>query len=341
MGAKGVLSVAGGVVGGIYGGPAGAVAGSAVGGAVGGAIDGPADTGATGSAKDSAALGHAAASDIIGDLNQIRPQQQQFAQQLANQATGQGPSIADAQLKAVMDRNLSQQIAAAKANRAVNPALLNRQVVQQTGQLQAQGAQQSAIDRMQEQRSAQATFANYLAQQRQGAIGYMGGGNQALGIQASSGQADRARQDSINSGLLNAGASYFAQGGGSGGSSGGSGTTSSGNYTKPNNDMFGGETFLPAAGGGIVPGKADVHGDSVLNDKVPALLSPEEVVVPKTVVQKGGKAAAEFVEQVKKQNISIGDNNPQPAAGFGAILAAQAHLDKRMQELEKKYGKKG
>lgn len=36
--------------------------------------------------------------------------------------------------------------------------------------------------------------------------------------------------------------------------------------------------------GGKVPGKAEVPGDSMLNDKVPAMLSPGEVVMPRTMV---------------------------------------------------------
>jgi hypothetical protein len=45
-----------------------------------------------------------------------------------------------------------------------------------------------------------------------------------------------------------------------------------------------GESFL-AEEGGSVPGKAEVSGDSPRNDKVPAILSPGEVVLPRSVAK--------------------------------------------------------
>lgn len=45
-----------------------------------------------------------------------------------------------------------------------------------------------------------------------------------------------------------------------------------------------------AASGGRVPGAAQVHGDSLLNDHVPITASPGEVVVPRTLVHSGSPA---------------------------------------------------
>ena len=78
-----------------------------------------------------------------------------FGSQLAAQAMGKAPSIAEAQLKMAMDRNLSQQIAASKANRAVNPALQARMVNQAAQQGTQQVAQQGAINKLAEQQQAQ------------------------------------------------------------------------------------------------------------------------------------------------------------------------------------------
>lgn len=49
--------------------------------------------------------------------------------------------------------------------------------------------------------------------------------------------------------------------------------------------------------GGTVPGKATVHGDSPKNDKVPAMLSPGEAVLPRSVMNSkdAPSAAAKFV----------------------------------------------
>lgn len=56
---------------------------------------------------------------------------------------------------------------------------------------------------------------------------------------------------------------------------------------------------MVAAQGGQVPGRAQVQGDSLRNDKVPAVLSPGEIVIPRSVLQSSNPAlaAAHFVEQ--------------------------------------------
>lgn len=59
--------------------------------------------------------------------------------------------------------------------------------------------------------------------------------------------------------------------------------------------------------GGTVPGKAVVKGDSLKNDNVKALLSPKEIVLPRSVTmsQNPGDAAKRFVEAIKaKQGLS-------------------------------------
>jgi hypothetical protein len=53
--------------------------------------------------------------------------------------------------------------------------------------------------------------------------------------------------------------------------------------------------------GGNVPGTPQVDGDSTKNDTVPAMLSPHEIVLPRTVAQapNAPQAAAQFVAQTK------------------------------------------
>lgn len=50
--------------------------------------------------------------------------------------------------------------------------------------------------------------------------------------------------------------------------------------------------------GGVVPGVANVPGDSPANDTVPALLSPDEIVVPRSAT-KSEKALKMFIEKIK------------------------------------------
>lgn len=72
--------------------------------------------------------------------------------------------------------------------------------------------------------------------------------------------------------------------------------------------------FLKFAEGGMVPGKPVVSGDSEMNDRILALLSPGEAVVPRSVMDK--PALASIIKAVMS-----GDINPQKHAGgvFGAL----------------------
>jgi hypothetical protein len=69
------------------------------------------------------------------------------------------------------------------------------------------------------------------------------------------------------------------------------------------NLAYGGEspvTALLKTKGGKVPGKAKVKGDSPVNDTVATRLSPQEIVLPRTVVEKGPDAAYGFVHALLK-----------------------------------------
>jgi hypothetical protein len=56
--------------------------------------------------------------------------------------------------------------------------------------------------------------------------------------------------------------------------------------------------------GGEVPGKAPVKGDHPANDVVHAKLSPGEMVIPRSVVEKGPDAVKKFVELLSKRKSS-------------------------------------
>lgn len=81
-------------------------------------------------------------------------------QQLSQQALGQGPSLAEAQLKSATNRNLAQQLAAAASMRGRNPAAAQRQVLMQQGDAGRQLAEQSAVARLQEQQQAMQQLTN-------------------------------------------------------------------------------------------------------------------------------------------------------------------------------------
>lgn len=67
--------------------------------------------------------------------------------------------------------------------------------------------------------------------------------------------------------------------------------------------------FAAFASGGRVPGRAITAGDSLKNDNVPALLSPGEIVLPRTAVNGGAGGIANFLT-------SLG----VPGFGFGGIV---------------------
>lgn len=82
--------------------------------------------------------------------------------------------------------------------------------------------------------------------------------------------------------------------------------------------------------GGPVPGKAQVKGDSAKNDTVPTVLSPKEIVVPRsiTMAKDAPEKAAEFVAKLKGKEAGGG------AKQYGKILEKHRHLKKKMAELD-------
>lgn len=89
---------------------------------------------------------------------QIKPAREAtlgLVKQLQEQSQGKGPSLATAQMKAAQDRNLSQLLAAASAQRGGNTASRQRQVLQTQGDMGRQLAQDAAQARLQEQLAAQ------------------------------------------------------------------------------------------------------------------------------------------------------------------------------------------
>ena len=88
---------------------------------------------------------------------------------------------------------------------------------------------------------------------------------------------------------------------------------------------------MMAARGGAIPGKASVSGDSPKNDTVPTMLSPGEVVLPRSVVnaKNSPEKAKEFVAALKRQKDGDSDE------GYGKVLKAQRLLHERLAALEK------
>jgi hypothetical protein len=92
-----------------------------------------------------------------------RTGQMKLAGQLADQAEGKGPTLAQQRFKENTDRGMAQALAMAASARGVNPALAMRQAADSQVQIQGQAAQQSADLSQQEQMNARGQLAGVLS----------------------------------------------------------------------------------------------------------------------------------------------------------------------------------
>lgn len=84
--------------------------------------------------------------------------------------------------------------------------------------------------------------------------------------------------------------------------------------------------------GGSVPGKGVAKGDSPKNDTVPAMLSPGEEVLPRSVTQ-----APDAPERAKKFVQALMDKKGE-GPGFAKVVKARGNLKDRVARLEKLCG---
>lgn len=256
----------------------------------------------------------------LANQSQVFQQQQALAQQLQQMGQGQGPSAAQAMLTQQAGNIGAQQAALAASQRGAsqNVGLVGRQAAMAGMGAQQQAAGQAATLRAQEQLGAleqlrlQQVGMGQLAgqqvgQQYQATAGLseaaLRAQQQALSAQAQQEQMrtqmtmqqEQARQGIVG-GLLG-GIGSVASSGVLGGTPKVQ-TKAKGGNIEPSLEIPSHETFIKhlldsnkMAYGEKVPGKAEVKGDSLKNDKVPVMLSPGEIVVPRTSAKNPDKAA--------------------------------------------------
>lgn len=320
---KVIGTVAGGALGSALG-PMGTVAGASLGGSLfGGAIDnvvggifgGPkkGGDGGLGSVKD-AALGMYG--EGAADYAAQKDNRTAFGNQLADRALGKAPSIAEAQMKSAQDRNLSQQLAATKANRAINPALAFRQ----TQRLGAQGGQQIAqaagIAKLQEQQQNQAAYQSHLNSIQQNRTGALGAATGAASALANKESADANADNAFTGNLL-----------GTAGQLGAAYLMSDKNVKKEIKEPEGKsspKSFLEALSAKNYKYKNPEHGEG------------QQLGIMAQDLEKAGPVGKQMVvETPQGKAVDYGK-------GFSAILAAQVELNERLAEIEKRYkSKKG
>ena len=232
---------------------------------------------------------------LMGNYNQAQGQQQQLINSLQQQAQGQGPGsdLAQNMLHQATDQNNMQQAGLIASQKGISPALAARMAGQNAAQANQQAAAQATGFGLQQQLAAQNQLGSALAQnqamqanQLQG-IGSLAnqqystlqGANTAqnqLGVQSSLGA------QGLNQATQGQNAGYKAQL--EGGLLNGAGGL--------------GAAAIAAAQGGEIAGNAPHEGDDSRNDTVPAMLSPGEVVVPRSVVDDREKTMR-FLEALK------------------------------------------
>lgn len=264
---------------------------------------------------------------------QLRTDQMSFIDQLKAQAAGQGPSIAQQQLQTATDANISQAMAAGQtqAGHGLNNMAAQRAIAGTQGKLQQESANQSALLRNQEMLQARTMLGNTL------------GGVRGQNISATT-DAEKLRQN-WNIALLDesarkraadnqlAGSAINAGGGavekwaaGQPGKTAPTQPTQPAQPTAPDveppTDYSGG-----LASGGLIAGRAPSTGDSPSNDTVPALLSPGEIVIPRSVAQSedAPDKAAAFVAAIKSNKKTRGNGD------YGPVVKG---MDARLRRIE-------
>jgi len=277
------------------------------------------------------------AQNALQNQSNVFNQQQQLADMYMAQARGEGPNIAQDMLNEATRANAMQQAAMMASQRGTqaNPALLARQAAMVGANAQQQSAGQGATMRSQQQLAAmqglggqQANMGSLASQQaKQLQDVYQALNQNALQRQSTikgaqsnqqSTQAKIAEENAKNqydlmksvgqatipsimgkpAGTPGADPSKLA-GSGAGAAAGAPLPMSQGGMV-PDSNWLKEYTKLTMGMGGMVPGRAEVSGDSIENDKVPAVLSPKEIVLPRSVTmdKNAPEKASKFVQAV-------------------------------------------
>jgi len=273
----------------------------------------------------------------FGQSNEDRANQMRLLASLQAMAAGNGPSLAQGQLQMATDQNINQAMAlgAAQQGQGLGYASALRGIADQSAAARQQAAAQSALIRNQEQMQAmqgQASLLGGMRGQDLGQTGMQQQGNQfydALKAQASQANANHG----VVPALLQAGGSLLGMGLGRGGGTQSSGLVADSGYgptqygsnpVMSDGSGFRGSAPQPgdwtagnvahASRGGQVPGYAR-GGDAFRNDTVPAMLSPGEIVIPRsiTMAPNAGELSRMFVEMVQQHRAKLPASEEHPA----------------------------
>lgn len=281
----------------------------------------------------------------VESSREVGQQQARLAEALRAQAEGKAPSLAQMQYARALEQSQAAAASQLASARGLSPAQAQRLLMTRQAAAQQQAAGQSAMMRLQEQQAAQAMLGQALLGQRQGDIltastaGGLGQYAGSLGIQQQ--QAEQARinaqyaqqlaqQQMLERGIATVGGTLLGAAlGGPAGAMIGSGLGGALTGGSSAGIQTGLETMAKKAGGGEIGGRAKFKGDTRSNDTVPALLSPGEIVLPRSVAQdeKAPEKAKKFVEAIKSKK------KPSPK-DYAQAIARLKELEARMDAME-------
>lgn len=244
----------------------------------------------------------------LSQFNSTFANQSGLANQLQQQSLGLGPNPAQLMLNQATDKNIQQNAGMLASQKGINPALAQRLAGQNQASMSQQAAGQGALMGAQQQVQAQNSLAGVYGNQANEASAMQGTLQNA---QAAQNNAVLGNTTQMNTTNANAAASNAAQQGAIiGGVLQGGGAA-----------LAGGK-----AHGGKIEGKAPVAGDSPKNDTVPAMLSPGEIVIPRSVANDPKKALA-FIEAINKKK-DQGEDGPS----FAHILKKHRELGEALKK---------
>lgn len=247
--------------------------------------------------------------NLIANQNQIYGGQNTLAQALQQQMAGQGPNPAQLQYQGNVQNNIANAQGLIASQRGLNPALATKIGSNIGAKANQEAALASALLQQQQQLAATQNLGNLYGQMQQGNLAAQGGYNQMFqnaqairsGAAARNAQAYGQMAGQVAGGLSGAGQQALTALGSSGATQAAMGSH-----------------------GGKVTGKAKVKGDSPENDTVHALLSPGEIVIPRTAAEDPDKAKA-FIDHLLK-------SEDKKTIGYGDVLEKK----RKKKELEAK-----
>lgn len=257
------------------------------------------------------------AQGLMGNYNQSQAQQQNLINNLQQQSMGQGPGsqLAQNMMNQGANQNAANAMGLMASQKGINPAMAARMAGQQAAQGNQASAGQAANMGLQQQLAAQSQLGGLLGQnqalsgnmfntmtgQQNQQYGTLVGANQTQNAQAAQNNLDMQRMNQLTQ-SQNAANAMGAQG-----INADVANSNVAAKSKMQGGIFsgvgqlGGTLATMAAHGGRVQGESNYNGDDVRNDKVHAILSPGEIVIPRSAAGDRDKAIA-FIDALKSGN---------------------------------------